>query len=88
MTCMATWGGGLTVLFALGTKPESMPPARGSQGVAKDDCVAVWLLLSKVKTTESPTAALTSAGVKTRPAAPPTVTFWHRVSHEVHTRDF
>lgn len=58
MTCMATWGGGLTVLLGLAMKPEFIPPARGSQGFAKEDCVAVWFWLMKVKTTMSPTAAL------------------------------
>jgi hypothetical protein len=62
------------VLLALAWKPESMPPARASQGVANADWVAVWFLLMKVKTTMSPTAAWSVAGVYTRPAAPPTTT--------------
>ena len=53
----------MTVLLALGWKPESMPPARASHGVAKADCVAVWLALMNVNTTISPTAALIEAGV-------------------------
>ena len=34
-------GAGLSVLFALGRKDESMPPDMGVQGVAKADCVKV-----------------------------------------------
>lgn len=63
MTCMATCGGGLTLLLTLGWKPLSMPPARASHGVAKADCVAVWLVLRKVKMTMSPMAAEIDDGV-------------------------
>lgn len=63
MTCIATWGGGLTVLLAFGWKPESIPPGIASQGLSKVDCVAVWFADMKVKITMSPFLALTSAGV-------------------------
>jgi hypothetical protein len=63
VTCMATAGGGLTVLLMLGIKPESIPPSSFSQGVVKADCVAVWFWDSKEKTTISPTAASMVSGV-------------------------
>lgn len=62
MTCMATCGGGLTVLLGFGWKPESIPPAMATQGSSKVDWVTVWLALMNVKTTISPTAALISDG--------------------------
>lgn len=62
------------MLLGLAMNPEFMPPARGSQGVAKADWVAVWFWLMKVKTTMSPTFALIWSGTKTRPEGPPTVT--------------
>jgi len=49
-------------LFAFGMKPESIPPARASQGVVKADCVAVWFADKNVKTTISPTAASMVSG--------------------------
>lgn len=75
MTCIATCGGGLTVLFGFAWKPESMPPAMATQGEVKADWVTVWFVLMKVKTTMSPTAALICEGVYARPAVPPTMTW-------------
>ena len=57
-------------------KPESVPPASLTQGEVKADCVAVWFADSKVKMTISPTAASIVSGEYTRPAEPPTVTWW------------
>ena len=63
MTWTMYWGGGLTVLFGLGMKPESMEGVPGlvleslMQGVLKADCVSVWFSDMKVNATMSPTAA-------------------------------
>jgi len=74
VTCMAICGAGTTLLLILGMNPESMPPARASQGVVKADCVAVWFDSMKVKMTISPIAASIVSGLYTRPADPPTIT--------------
>ena len=63
VTCIAIWGGGTTLLFRLGMKPESIPPSSFSQGVVKADCVAVWFCDSNVKMTMSPIAASIVSGV-------------------------
>lgn len=41
VTCIAIWGGGLTVLLILAMNPESIPPASFTQGAAKADSVTV-----------------------------------------------
>ena len=61
-TWMTTTGGGLTMLPALGMKPESKP-WMVVQGTPKADCVTVWLVDMKVNCTRSPTAALMVLGV-------------------------
>ncbi|OJT02314.1 hypothetical protein TRAPUB_7154 [Trametes pubescens] len=45
-------------------KPESKPPARGSQGLAKADWATVWLpgIPSKTKVTTEPLVTLTDEG--------------------------
>lgn len=62
-----TWniiiGGGLTVLSALGMKPESTPPSMATQGSLKEDCVTVWFLDMKLNWTISPGAAWMVSGV-------------------------
>lgn len=62
VTCMAICGAGTVLLLIFGTNPESIPPASASQGVAKADCVAVWFVDKKLKTTMSPTAAVMVSG--------------------------
>jgi hypothetical protein len=74
VTCMAICGAGLTLLLTFGMNPESIPPARASQGVVKADCVAVWFCSKNVKMTISPIAASMVSGEYTSPADPPTVT--------------
>lgn len=63
MTCRAIAGAGTTELFALGMKPESMPPADATHGAAKADSVRVWLALMNSNMTMSPTAATSEFGV-------------------------
>jgi hypothetical protein len=64
---VVTWniieGGGETVLFGLGMKPESTPPIILTQGRGKVDWVTVWFWDMKVNSTISPTAALIDGGV-------------------------
>jgi hypothetical protein len=62
VTCIAIWGGGVTLLLMFGMNPESNPPARASQGVVKADCVAVWFCSKNVKMTISPMAASIVSG--------------------------
>lgn len=53
-------------------KPVSKPPARGSQGLAKEDWATVWLpgIPSKTKVIIEPLVAWTDEGVKTSFARP------------------
>jgi hypothetical protein len=74
VTCIAIWGGGVTLLLGFGMNPESIPPASASQGVVKADCVAVWFCSKNVKMTISPMEASMVSGLYTRPADPPTTT--------------
>lgn len=55
------------------TKPESKPPARGSQGFANDDWETVWFVpeTSKMKVTVSLMPTVTLFGLKNRPGVPP-----------------
>lgn len=62
MTCIAIAGAGMTVLFGLGMKPESIPPAAFTHGFAKSDSVTVWLALMNSNWTMSPMAALIVSG--------------------------
>jgi len=63
VTCIATWGAGTTEPLTFAWKPEFMPPAIGSQGASKVDCVTVWFVAKKLNTTISPTAATMESGV-------------------------
>ncbi len=53
-------------------KPESKPPERGSQGLAKADWATVWLpgIPSKTKVTMEPLVTLTDEGVKASAGVP------------------
>lgn len=58
VTCIAICGAGTMVLFGLDMNPESNPPSNFLQGVSNGDWVTVWFAFMNVKTTISPTAAL------------------------------
>lgn len=74
LTVSSAIGKLLVTVAATGMKPESKPPARGEQGVARVDWVTVWFFWWKVNRITSPTFALTDDGLKARTPVPPTVT--------------
>jgi len=60
----------LATPLAVGTKPEKNPPAKGTQGLAKDDCVTVWFFGKYENTISSPISAVKSFGEYARAPSP------------------
>lgn len=65
-----------TLWASVGTKPEKIPPSgwMGTQGSAKEEATTEWFLGKKVKSTVSPTAAVTMLGTKVNTPLSPTAT--------------